>query len=92
MNMSSVEEFLDDRTLQLLQKLSAGETLSSIIQDKQLRELFNNNLEYLISRLHMLAALRMIEYDHLIDDEESDDVKIVLTSLGRNYLEAKLRR
>ena len=90
--MSEVEEFLDDRSLQLLQKLGEDKRLSSIIQDIQLKELFNNNIQHLIARLHLLAALDMIEYEHLTSDDESDDVRIILTDLGRNYLKAKSER
>ena len=85
------EPFLDDKVLRLLMRLEKGEALlSSIIQDGELRSLFNNSVDGLISGLHLLAALNFIEYRHVLDEDESDDVKITVTSLGRRYLESVL--
>jgi len=84
------ERLFDDKTIKLLELLrdDDGKLLSQIIQDKDLKDIFDNDLDILIARLQMLAALHLVKFRTIKDEEDGDDVEITLTELGRNYLEA----
>jgi len=83
------ERLFDEKTIKLLELLkNDGKLLSQVIRDERLKDIFNNDLDILIARLQMLAALRLVKFRTIKDEEDGDDVKITLTELGRNYLEA----
>ena len=87
--ISGSERLFDDKTIKLLELLkNDGKLLSQVIRDERLKDMFNNDLDILIARLQMLAALRLVKFRTIKDEEDGDDVKITLTELGRNYLEA----
>lgn len=87
--ISRSERLFDEKTIKLLELLkNDGKLLSQVIRDERLKDIFNNDLDILIARLQMLAALRLVKFRTIKDEEDGDDVKITLTELGRNYLEA----
>lgn len=87
--ISMSERLFDEKTIKLLELLkNDGKLLSQVIRDERLKDIFNNDLDILIARLQMLAALRLVKFRTIKDEEDGDDVKITLTELGRNYLEA----
>ncbi len=91
--LSVSDRLLDDKTIELLKMLrnNDGRLLSQVIQDEKLKDMFDGDLDLLIARLQMLAAFYLVKFQIVIDEEDDEDIKITLTSLGRDYLESTLK-